>query len=65
MDMFGPTDLTSDDMNLLSRYLRYRAFGVWSGNAPILAPASPVNYVKPPAPPFLILTFIIPIHLKI
>ena len=55
IDMFGPADLTSDDMNLLSRYLRYRALGVWPGHSPILARASPVNYIKTPAPPFLIL----------
>lgn len=54
-DLFGPADLTVTDMNWLQKFLLYRAFGTFDPAAPILKEASPVTYITPNAPPFLIL----------
>jgi acetyl esterase/lipase len=53
-EMFGPMDLTQP-MSWLQRWLLRRAFGSDTSSDPILSDASPVNYVTPAAPPFLIL----------
>lgn len=53
VEMFGPTDLTAK-MGLLQNLLLRRAFGTADPKNPILAQASPVRYVTPNAPPFLI-----------
>ena len=57
VDLYGPTDLTSPDwasspgIEILSR----QTFGVAAGrDAPVLVAASPVTYVQPGAPPFLV-----------
>ncbi len=53
-DLFGPTDLTAD-FTLLQKLLLYRAFETIDPNTAILKQASPLRYVTPDAPPFLIL----------
>jgi acetyl esterase/lipase len=54
VEMFGPADLTLP-MNWLQRSLLRRAFGTDSPSDARLIEASPVQYIKPNAPPFLIL----------
>ena len=54
VEMFGPTDLTRT-MGWLQRWLLRRAFGTDSSSDKNLIEASPVQYVTPDAPPFLIL----------
>jgi len=54
VEMFGPTDL-SMPMGFLQRLLLRRAFGTDNPQAESLHQASPVNYVRPDAPPFLII----------
>jgi acetyl esterase/lipase len=53
-EMFGPTDLTQP-MGWLQRWLLRRAFGTDFPDDPRLIEASPVRYITPDAPPFLIL----------
>jgi acetyl esterase/lipase len=52
--MFGPTDLTMP-MSWLQRLILRRAFGTDDPQDELLQKASPVNYVREDAPPFLIL----------
>jgi len=54
VEMFGPTDLTMP-MGWLQRLLLRRAFGTDDPNNDLLRQASPVTYIKPGAPPFLVL----------
>jgi acetyl esterase/lipase len=54
VEMFGPTDLTTE-MGWLQRWLLRRAFGTDDPNTAVLHDASPINYVTKEAPPFLIL----------
>lgn len=54
VEMFGPTDL-SMRMGFLQRLLLRRAFGTDDTQSELLRRASPVHYVRPDAPPFLIL----------
>jgi acetyl esterase/lipase len=54
VEMFGPADLARP-MGWLQRLLLRRAFGTDSPGDPRLIEASPVRYVTPDAPPFLIL----------
>ena len=54
VEMFGPTDLTQP-MGWLQRWLLRRAFGTDVSGDNRLIEASPVQYVTPDAPPFLIL----------
>ena len=57
VDEYGPTDLTSPDWSTskVLRVLSKETFGVAVGQpSPILVAASPVTYVGPGAPPFLV-----------
>jgi len=54
VEMFGPTDLTAP-MGWLQRWLLRRAFGTDDPTTPLLAHSSPINFITPEAPPFLIL----------
>jgi acetyl esterase/lipase len=54
VEMFGPTDLTMP-MGWLQRMLLRRAFGTDDPQSELLRKASPVQYIQPDAPPFLIL----------
>ncbi len=54
VDMFGPADLTRSFAGLGSQ-LQKDVFGAASPTDPILAAASPITYVSPDDPPFLIL----------
>lgn len=53
-DMYGPADLTAD-YNRLSRVVEFLVLRRTEKNAPELAIASPVTYVREAAPPFLLL----------
>ncbi len=53
-DMYGPADLTAD-YNRLSRVVEFLVLRRTEKNAPALAMASPVTYVRQAAPPFLLL----------
>lgn len=58
VDEYGPTDLTSPDLmrSKVLRALAKETFGVEAGRpSPVLAAASPVTYVHPDAPPFLVI----------
>ncbi len=54
VDMFGPSDLTQEFDGANLRIAR-QVFGVTDKSSPVLAQASPVTYVSPDDPPFLIL----------
>jgi len=54
VEMFGPTDLTQP-MSWLQRLLLRRAFGTSSPNDALLIEASPIQYVRHDAVPFLII----------
>jgi acetyl esterase/lipase len=53
-DMYGPADLAAD-YNRLSRVVEFLVLRRTEKNAPELAVASPVTYVRGAAPPFLLL----------
>jgi len=53
VDMFGPADFSQFDFNGSDK--AFQAFGASSVTDPILAQASPVTWVSPDDPPFLIL----------
>ena len=56
VDLFGPTDLQAPDLTALSDNVARTVFGApHAGPSPILARASPVTYVAPGDPPFLII----------
>ena len=54
VDMFGPTDLTTLD-SAPAAPLAKTVFGATTRDDPVLARASPVTYISPDDPPFLIL----------
>lgn len=54
VDLYGPADLTQLQLNS-QRSLGEKVFGVTSPDDPLLENYSPVNYVTPDDPPFLIL----------
>jgi acetyl esterase/lipase len=55
-DLFGPADLTAPFSSASGPdSVAYRVFGAASPSDPVLATASPVSYVTPDDPPFLIL----------
>jgi acetyl esterase/lipase len=58
VDEYGPTDLTSADWShsKVIKFLSKETFGVEVGQqSPTLVAASPVTYVHPEAPPFLVI----------
>lgn len=54
VDMFGPADLTRDFAGLGAQ-VQKDVFGASGASDPLLAAASPINYVSADDPPFLIL----------
>jgi acetyl esterase/lipase len=54
VDQFGPADLTAADWGLSRSATASQVFGATSPNDPVLVSASPVTYVTPDDPPFLI-----------
>lgn len=62
VDMFGPTDLTLIEdrvtrpgAHVIQTWLIEKAFGTTEADASILRQASPLTYVSPTSPPFLIM----------
>jgi acetyl esterase/lipase len=54
VDYFGPTDLTEPSFNAGMDLAKLKTFGARDRSDPVLAAASPVTYVTPDDPPFLI-----------
>ena len=55
VDLFGPADLTASDWGLDRSPTAWQVFGATSPADPVLVQASPVTWVSPDDPPFLIL----------
>ncbi len=55
VDMFGPVDLTRDFVGEASARIGQQVFGALTAGDPVLSAASPVSYITPDDPPFLIL----------
>ena len=53
VDMFGPADLTPDG-GLRNERIGRRVYGAKSAEDPVLRQASPITYVSPDDPPFLV-----------
>lgn len=55
VDLFGPADWTAADWGLARSLTAWQVFGATSPADPVLVAASPVTWVTPDDPPFLIL----------
>ncbi len=55
VDLFGPSDLGAMLQDAPSRQTAQQVFGTSDPNSAVLAQASPVSYISPDDPPFLIL----------